>query len=300
MQGDDPRWLKTLATAKHYAVHDGPEPERHSMSMDPGAQDLWSTYLPAFDATVHAGAASVMCAYSAFRGTPDCASDVLLDSILRGRMGFGGYVVSDCWALNDFYNFHHFTDTQTKAAALALKAGTDLNCGDSYPKLVDAVQQGLATEAEVDTAVLRLLRARLRLGLFAGSGVFPWDTLPYDVVASPAHRALALRAARESIVLLKNDGVLPLKKSLGAVAVIGPDARAYDVLIGEYNGTPAEWSYPVEGIRKALAPSGGRVIYAVGSELADGVKRLVRIPADVLQAAPAEPSIDGATGGVEP
>ncbi|MEJ2186610.1 MAG: glycoside hydrolase family 3 C-terminal domain-containing protein [Gemmatimonadota bacterium] len=300
MQGDDPRWLKTLATAKHYAVHDGPEPERHSMSMDPSEQDLWSTYLPAFQATAHAGAASVMCAYSAFRGTPDCASDVLLDSILRGRMGFGGYVVSDCWALNDFYKQHHFTDTQVKAAALALKAGTDLNCGDSYPKLVDAVNQGLATEAEVDTAVLRLLRARLRLGLFADSGVVPWDTLPYDVVASPAHRALALRAARESIVLLKNDGVLPLKKSLGTVAVVGPDARAYDVLVAEYNGTPERWSYPVEAIRDALAASGGRVVYAVGSELADGVKRLVRIPADRLEPSRAsEASNDRETGGVE-
>ncbi|MEJ2217108.1 MAG: glycoside hydrolase family 3 C-terminal domain-containing protein [Gemmatimonadota bacterium] len=291
MQGDDPHWLKTLATAKHYAVHDGPEPARHSMSMDPSEQDLWSTYLPAFESTVHAGAASVMCAYSAFRGTPDCASDVLLDTILRGRMGFGGYVVSDCWALNDFFKQHHFTDSQVKAAALALKAGTDLNCGDSYPKLVDVVNQGLATEAEVDTAVLRLLKARLRLGLFADSGVVPWDTIPYDVVASPAHRALALRAARESIVLLKNDGVLPLSKSLGTVAVIGPDARAYDVLVGEYNGTPVAWSYPVKGIRKVLAPSGGRVVYAVGSELADGVKRLIRIPADRLA-----PSGDGETG----
>ncbi len=301
MQGDDPRWLKTLATSKHYAVHDGPEPDRHSMSMDPSEQDLWSTYLPAFQATVHAGAASVMCAYSAFRGTPDCASDVLLDSILRGRMGFGGYVVSDCWALNDFYKTHHFTDSQTKAAALALKAGTDLNCGDSYPKLVEAVHQGLASEAEVDTAVLRLLRARLRLGLFADSGTLPWDTLPYDVVASPAHHALALRAARESIVLLANDGVLPLNKSLRTVAVIGPDADAGDVLVGEYNGTPERWTYPVEAIRDALAASGGRVVYAVGSELADGVKRLVRIPADRLAPPPASaPSTEGETGGVEP
>ncbi len=298
MQGDDPRWLKTLATSKHYAVHDGPEPERHVMSMDPSEQDLWATYLPAFEATVQAGAASVMCAYSAFRGTPDCASHTLLGSILRGRLGFGGYVVSDCWALDDFYRTHHFTDTQVKAAALALNAGTDLNCGDTYPKLVDAVHQGLASEAAVDTAVLRLLRARLRLGLFADSGALPWDTIPYDDVASPAHRALALSAARESIVLLKNDGVLPLSRSLGTVAVIGPDARAYDVLVGEYNGTPVAPSYPAEAIQHLLARYGGRTLYAQGSDLAPGVPRFVRVPPDRLTPSGTSGSGDAEGGGL--
>ncbi len=296
MQGDDPRWLKTIATAKHYAVHDGPEPLRHVMSMNPDMQDLWSTYLPAFQATVHAGVGSVMCAYSAFRGVPDCASDALLGTFLRGSMGFRGYVVSDCWALNDFYKTHHYTDTQVKAAALAVKAGTDLNCGDTYPKLVDAVHLGLATEAQVDTAVLRLLRARLRLGLFAAPGTLPWDTIPYSVVASPAHRALALRAARESIVLLKNDGTLPLSPSLGTVAVIGPDARAYDVLVGEYNGTPVDPSYPADAIARLMARHGGRTMYALGSGLAKGVPRYVRIPSDRLVPAEGDAKHGGLRG----
>ncbi len=283
LQGDDPRWLETLATAKHYAVHNGPEPERHEMNMEPSEQDLWATYLPAFQATVQeAGVASVMCAYSAFRGLPDCANDALLGDILRDRWGFRGYVVSDCWALNDFYKTHGFTRTQVEAAALALRAGTDLNCGDSYPKLVDAVRSGLVDEGAVDRAVVRLMEARLRLGLFQEPGALPWDTIPYDVVAGPRHGALALEAARKSLVLLKNDGVLPFEGDPGTVAVLGPDARAYDVLVSEYNGTPRSPSYPVDAIRARAEAAGGRVLFAEGSELARGVPRLTTIPSSAL------------------
>lgn len=283
MQGEDPRYLKTLATSKHFAVHSGPEPLRHTADENPSAQDLWDTYLPAFEATVREGhVGSVMCAYSAFRGSPDCASPTLLDSILRGRMGFQGYVVSDCWAIADFFQTHKVVKTEVEAAALGLARGTDLNCGVAFRLLATAVQQGLVAEAAVDTAVVRLLTARFRLGVLGEVSV-PWDTIPYAVVGSAAHRALALRAAHESIVLLKNDGVLPLDSGVRTVAVIGPNARNYEVIVGNYHGTPRAVSYIPDAIRQRLGV-GGRVIVTQGSELAEGVPTLVPIPAAQLSA----------------
>jgi beta-glucosidase len=284
LQGDDPRYLKVAATAKHYAVHSGPEPLRHTFDARPTEQDLWDTYLPAFEASVReADVESVMCAYSRFRGEPACGSTELLDGILRRRWGFGGYVVSDCWAVDDFYQRHKVVATAEEAVALAVRRGTDLECGAAYgPYLGAAVEQRLLSEFDITRSVERVLASRFRLGMFDPPESVPYTRIPYDVVGSDAHRALALRAARESIVLLANDGVLPLSKALKSVAVIGPNARSYQVLLGNYHGTPRTVSYPADAIRAALG--GGDVVYAQGTDIAPGLPALMPVPASALRA----------------
>ncbi|GMV06541.1 MAG: beta-glucosidase [Gemmatimonadota bacterium] len=288
MQGDDPVYLKSVATPKHYAVHSGPEPDRHTFDARVGEPDLHETYLPAFRATVvEGGAASVMCAYNAFRGDPACASHPLLGDLLRDAWGFEGYVVSDCWAVMDIYNTHKLVATQAEAAALALEAGTDLNCGVSFRSLVEAVERGLTDEAAVDAAVRRLLTARIRLGMFDPPERVPWSGLPYSVNDSPEHRALALEAARKSVVLLKNDGgLLPLGKDLGTLAVIGPNADDGEVLLGNYNGFPSDAVTPLRGIREKAGP-GTRVLYARGAPHAEELPSLVPVPASMLRPAAA-------------
>ncbi len=282
MQGNDPKYLKVGTTAKHYAVHSGPEPVRHVFDVRPTQRDLWDTYLPAFEALVReAHVESVMCAYNRFRGDPACASTELLGDILRKRWSFEGYVVSDCWALVDFYETHKVVRSAEEAAALGIKRGTDVNCGVSFQKLPAAVTQGLATEANVDSAALRALRTRFRLGMFDDSAAVPWTRIPYSVVGSPAHHALALKAARESIVLLQNDGVLPFSPSVRNIAVIGPNARALQVLLGNYNGTAAAPSYPLDALRQRAA----RVTYAQGSEVTTNVPVMEIIPATALRSA---------------
>jgi beta-glucosidase len=289
MQGDDPRYLKTVATPKHYAVHSGPEPDRHRFDAVVSQADLWGTYLPHFaDAIVDGGAGSVMCAYNRVFGDPACASTLLLQDILRDRWGFEGYVVSDCWAISDFHSFHGVAADEVEAAAQALRAGTDLSCGPEYRSLAEAVRRGLVTVAQVDTALARLLRARFRLGMFDPPELVPWawaaDTLPSAValIDLPAHRALAREAARKSIVLLTNDGVLPLRKDLKTVAVIGPNADDVDVLLGNYNGLPTAPVTPLEGIRAAVGP-GTAVLYARGSDVAQGMPTLRVMPPAALR-----------------
>ncbi len=297
MQGDDPTYLKTIATPKHFAVHSGPEPDRHTFDAVVGERDLRETYLEAFRAAVvEGGAGSVMCAYNAFRGDPACASTELLQDILRDDWGFGGYVVSDCWAITDIYATHRVVRTQAEAAALALGAGTDLNCGVSFGALVDAVRSGLTTEARVDAAVRRLLTARMRLGMFDPPERVRWARIPYSVNDSPGHRALALEAARKSIVLLKNeDGLLPLSKDLGTIAVVGPNADDVEVLLGNYNGFPSDPVTPLRGIREKVP--GTRVVYARGSGHADELPALVPIPASVLRPGGGT-GVGGVAGGV--
>ena len=205
LQGDDPSYLKVVATPKHYAVHSGPEAERHSFDAVVSRRDLLETYLPAFQACVQeGGAASVMGAYNRTNGEPCCASPTLLGAFLRGAWGFDGYVVSDCGAIADIYKHHRVVETAEEAAALAVRNGCDLNCGATYPALVRAVRLGLLEEAEIDRAVERLFRARFRLGMFDPPEMVPYTQIPYEVNDSPEHRRLALRVARESIVLLKN------------------------------------------------------------------------------------------------
>src|SRR6266511_2080231 len=251
LQGNDPRYLKVVATPKHYAVHSGPEPERHAFDAKVYERDLRETYLPAFRATVTEGhAGSVMCAYNRLNGEPACANTHLLGDVLRGEWGFKGYVVSDCGAIDDIYQRHHFLKTAEEASALAVKRGTDLECGDSYRSLVRAVKQGLISESEIDQALKRLFTARFRLGMFDPPEMVPYAQIPFSANDSAAHRQLSLEAARESIVLLKNENnMLPLRKELKSIAVIGPNADDVQVLLGNYNGQASRATTPLAGIR---------------------------------------------------
>jgi len=284
MQGDDPAHPRTLATAKHYAVHSGPEPDRHSFDAEVSERDLRETYLPAFRASVEeGGVGSVMCAYNRVYGDPACANRRLLTEILRDEWGFGGYVVSDCWALTDFVEGHHVAADEAEAAADAVRAGTDLACGPEYRSLPESVRRGLVTEAEVDSALARVLDARFRLGLLDPAGEGPWAGVAMDVVDSEAHRSLALEAARKSIVLLKNDAdALPLR-GVRRIAVIGPDADDVELLLGNYNGWPAAPVTPLAGMRRAATERGLEVVYARGSDVAPGVPSVVPVPASALR-----------------
>ncbi|HWT03017.1 MAG TPA: glycoside hydrolase family 3 C-terminal domain-containing protein [Pyrinomonadaceae bacterium] len=287
MQGDDPRYFKVISTPKHYAVHSGPEPERHVFDAKATEKDMRETYLPAFRAAIVEGKAhSVMCAYNSLNGEPVCASKRMMTDILRDEWGFKGYVVSDCDAVADIYKNHKFTKTEEEGVAVAVKAGTDLTCGYEYRALIPAVKQGLITEAEIDTAVKRLFEARFRLGMFDPPEAVPYSKIPFSANDSAAHRELARKAARESIVLLKNDNnLLPLsREKVKTVAVIGPNADLLESLVGNYNGVPSAWTTPLEGIRSKLLGAGGRdakVTYALGTTLTG--EALVPVPANVLR-----------------
>jgi beta-glucosidase len=271
IQGDDPRYLTAAATAKHLAVHSGPEPDRHQFNVNPSPQDLAETYLPAFRRTVIAGKVEiVMCAYNAVGGKPACANEQLVNTMLRARWGFAGHVTSDCGAIDDISAGHKFTKTNVEAVAAALKAGTDMNCGskNEYLDIPKAVADGLLSEADVDQALRRVLGTRAKLGILPTTLVTPWSSLPYSANHSPAHRKLALRAAREAIVLLKNDGILPLHRAPSRIAVIGPGATSLISLEGNYNGTPTDPVLPLDGIRAAFPKA--RIRYAQGSTFAEG------------------------------
>jgi beta-glucosidase len=268
LQGNDPRYLKVVSTPKHYAVHSGPEPERHQFDALASERDIRDTYLPAFEASVREGGAfSVMSAYNRVNGEACSSHSQLLERILRLEWGFAGYVVSDCDAVADIYTGHHLVNSLEEAAAMGLRGGCDLNCGSTYLTLVDAVHHRLITEPEIDRSLGRLLEARFRLGMFDPDSMVAYAQIPFSVNDSPEHRQLALQAARESLVLLKNsEGVLPLRKDLASLAVIGPNADVLEVLLGNYNGWPSKAVTPLEGIR-AKVSSGTRVLYFQGSEL---------------------------------
>src|SRR5580698_852787 len=282
LQGDDPKYLKVVATAKHYAVHSGPESSRHTFDAVVDETDLGESYLPHFEAAIKEGGAySVMCAYNSVDGQPACANPRLLTDILRKQWGFPGYIVSDCGAIEDIYRRHKFVATAEEGVAKAVQAGTDLSCGTEYTNLVPAIRNGLIKEAEVDESLKRLLRARFRLGMFDPPELVKYAQIPYSENDSVAHRELALETARKSMVLLKNQGgVLPLSKTLKTIAVIGPNADDIDVLLGNYNGIPTAPITPLKGIR-AKVP-GTKVIYARGSELAAGVPNFEAIPTTAL------------------
>jgi len=283
LQGDDPKYFKVIATSKHYAVHSGPEPERHKFNAVVSSYDLYDTYLPAFQATVQkAHAQSVMGAYSSLYGVPANASDLLLKQNLRDKWGFDGYVVSDCGAIGDIYSNHHYAKSMEEAAADAVKAGCDLDCGGEYSALPKAVKQGLITEAVIDKSVKRLFTARMQLGMFDPPAQVAYAQIPPSVIDSPAHRRLALRAARESIVLLKNqNNRLPLSPAIKSLAVIGPNADEMGVLLGNYNGTPSHAVTALAGI-KQRAGANVRVEYVKGSTLT-GLSDLTTIPASALR-----------------
>lgn len=270
LQGDDPRYYRVIATAKHYAVHSGPEPDRHTFNARPTERDLWETYLPAFrDLVQEAKVASVMSAYNRINGESATASDRFLNDILRRQWGFAGYVVSDCGAVDDIFRRHKIVPTAEEGTALALTRGCDLECGASFRSLKGALAQGLVKEADLDLALERLFAARIRLGLFDPPERVRWAQIPYSVNDAPEHDRLARRVARESMVLLKNTGVLPLRKDLGSIAVIGPTADDLVSLLGNYNGTPARPVTVLAGIRHAVAPT-TRVLYARGVDLVEG------------------------------
>jgi beta-glucosidase len=265
LQGSHPRYLKVTACAKHFAVHSGPESERHEFNAVVGERDLRDTYLFAFEALVREGQVeAVMGAYNRTNGEACCASPTLLQKILREEWGFEGHVVSDCWAIADIYAHHKLVATPEEAAALAVKAGCDLECGSTYPALVNAVHQGLIDEAALDVALRRLFTTRMRLGMFDPEELVPYTQIPFEVNDSPLHQSLALEIARESMVLLKNNNqILPLDKELKSIAVIGPHADWDEVLWGNYNGTPSQTVTPLEGIRAAVSLA-TKVSYAQG------------------------------------
>jgi len=292
LQGDNPDYLKTVATAKHYAVHSGPEPLRHEFNALVSERDLRETYLPAFrDLVVEGGVYSVMGAYNQFRGHPCCANPIL-ENILRNEWGFEGYVVSDCWAVSDFFRFQDYSADAAEASAVAVKNGTDLNCGNSYPHLTEAVKRGLIDEAEIDKAVKRLFTARFKLGMFDDNEDVPYAQIPFTENASEENAKLALEAAQKSIVLLKNkNNTLPLSKNINKLAVIGPNADNWEALLGNYNGIPKNPVTILEGLRSKL--NGTEILFAEGSHLAEGVSNLHPIPGEFLVTEKGEPGVTG-------
>jgi beta-glucosidase len=282
MQGDDPTYFKTIATAKHFAVHSGPEPSRHTFNAVVSEQDLRATYLPHFEAAIREGGAySVMCAYNSVAGQPACANTRLLSEILRKEWDFKGYVVSDCGAIGDIYLNHKFVATAEQGVTKAIQAGTDLNCGVEYSNVLGAVKSGLLKESEINTSLHRLLLARFKLGMFDPPAMVKYAKIPLSENDSKAHRDLALETARKSIVLLKNqNNLLPLSKKLGTIAVIGPNADDSKTLLGNYNGIPTAPVTPLAGIKSKVP--GARVVYARGSDVALNMPNFEVIPATAL------------------
>jgi len=269
MQGNDPKYYKTHACAKHFAIHSGPEPLRHKFNVDPSGRDLWETYLPAFKTLVTEGnVQEVMCAYSAYQGEPCCNSSRLLIQILRERWGYKGLVVSDCDAINDFYNkgAHGTHDNAIIASSEAVRNGTDLECGKSYQSLVEGMKLGTISEDEIDVSLRRLIKARIELGMFDPDEMNPYSKIPGTVVDCQAHRDHALLLAREAQVLLKNKGgVLPLSKNLKSILVIGPNADDPVMMRGNYSGTPTHCITILQGIRNKMPHA--KVDYVKGCDI---------------------------------
>ncbi|GGG69487.1 glycoside hydrolase family 3 [Edaphobacter dinghuensis] len=283
LQGNDPHYFKTIATPKHYVVHSGPESTRHVANIDVSPHDLEDTYLPAFRATIkEAHAGSVMCAYNAIDGEPACSNTFLLTDILRKTWGFKGYITSDCGAITDVAEGHKFAPDIEHASAVSVKAGTDTSCGDEYASLTKAVKDGLIPEAQIDQAVKRLFTARFELGLFDPASKVAYARIPFSEDDSVAHRELALHVAEKSMVLLKNDGILPLKKGVKTIAVIGPNAAALSSIEGNYNAIPSHPVLPLAGMEAKFGEL-AKILYAQGSpyvsELPVPVPRTILHPA---------------------
>jgi beta-glucosidase len=298
LQGDDPRYYRVISTPKHFAVHSGPELSRHAIDVVVSKHDMEDTYLPAFRTTVIEGkAGSVMCAYNSVNGEPACANKFLLEDQLRGKWKFTGYVVSDCDAVTDIFSGHHFTNSMAEAAAVSLQAGMDNECADffqkatsstDYVKYLDAVQQGFLSEKEIDISLRRLFAARMRLGTFDPPEAVPYAGIPESEIDSPPHRELALKAARESMVLLKNDGALPFTTQIKRIAVVGPLAESTPVLQGNYNGTPSRSTNALDGIRKQFAKAD--VTYTPGMNF---LRSETLIPSSVLSTGTGQPGLTG-------
>jgi len=275
LQGNDPAYFKTHACAKHFAVHSGPEWNRHSYNAEISHRDLYETYLPAFKALVTEGnVREVMCAYNAFDGQPCCANDFLVSEILRGKWKYDGMVVSDCWALADFYQkkYHGTHPDEKSTAADALKHSTDLECGDTYNNLNKSLASGLITEKDIDASMRRILKGWFELGMLDPKSAVRWNSIPYTVVDSEEHRQQALKMAQKSIVLMKNDkNVLPLNKNIKKIAVVGPNADDGLMQLGNYNGTPSSIVTILDGIKTKFPNA--EIIYEKGSEVTDPSSR---------------------------
>jgi len=292
LQGDDEDNLKVVSTAKHFAVYNGPEPKRHNINVEVSPQDLHETYLPQFEMAIKEGQArSVMCAYNSVDGMPCCSNNPLLHEILRNQWNFDGYIVSDCWAISDIWkgNAHNVAKDTPAAAAMALKSGTDLNCGVSYRELDKAVDRGLIKEEQIDQSLQRLFEVRYHLGMYDGKETGPYTDIPYSVVSSSEHKQKSLEIARESIVLLKNDHyahsekpLLPFSDDIKKLAVIGPNADDDWVMLGNYYGTPDEIVTPLKGIKKKAFGRDIDVLYAQGCDIAEGWDSLEIIPSENL------------------
>ncbi len=264
LQGKDPKYLKTAACAKHFAVHSGPEGKRHEFNAVASKKDMEETYLPAFKELVDAGVEGFMGAYNRTNGEPCCGSKTLIKDLLREQWHFSGYFTSDCWAIADFHLHHRVTSTPLQSVALALKNGCDLNCGNTYAYILQALQEGLITEEEIRTSCMRLMKTRMKLGMFDKET--PFDSIDYTVIDCKEHQELNLEVARKSLVLLKNNHVLPLQKdNLKNVAVIGPNANSITALNGNYHGTANQYHTVLEAVRAALP--GVRVNYSKGCHL---------------------------------
>ena len=266
LQGDDPDHLKTAACVKHFAVHSGPEEGRHSFDAKASLRDIHGTYLPAFYRCVTEGKVeSVMGAYNRLNNEPCCSNDWLNNRLLRDQWGFEGHYVSDCGAVCDISENHRTVATKPEAAARAVKGGCDLNCGGMYGHLLAAVEEGLISEDDIDRAVIRLMATRYRLGIMDGTGTRAYEEVPYETVDCHEHRALAREGTVESVVLLKNDGILPLGSDLESIAVIGPNANNIEVLLGNYNGLPSLSVTGLQGIKNALTEE-TKIYYSKGCE----------------------------------
>jgi beta-glucosidase len=273
LQGTDPRYYRAIATPKHFAVHSGPERDRHRFDVTPSPHDLWDTYLPAFRKTiVESKVGSIMCAYNAIDGKPACASELLLQQILRKDWHFQGFVTSDCGAIDDFFEktAHAYSPDEEHAAAAAVLNGTDTNCGATYEALPAAVHHGLLQESDLDRTLARLFEARIRLGLFDPPAAVKYSAIPFSEDRAPAHLTLSLQASREAMVLLKNDGILPLRAArFHTVAVVGPNAASLSALEGNYNAVPKDPQMPVDVLRTTL--HNAHVLYSEGAPYADDV-----------------------------
>ena len=278
LQGNDPRYLKTVATPKHFIVHSGPESLRHVFDVNVSDIDFFETYAPAFEACVKEAAPfSIMGAYNRFRGESCSASDTLLNYLLRKKWGFKGYVVSDCGAIADIYDTHKIVKTPEEAAALGVKSGCDLECGSTYSALKIAVEKGYITESEIDIAVKRLFMARFKLGMFDEFDKVPFNLIPFSDNDSEAHRELSIKVAQQSIVLLKNEkGLLPLSKNFKNIAVIGPNADNPNVMFGNYNGIPSKYTTILRGIENQVSNS-TKVSYFQGCNHVDSNALINRV-----------------------
>ncbi len=297
MQGDDPHYYRVISTPKHFVVHSGPEPTRHMADVDVSKHDEMDTYLPAFRAAVTEGHAdSVMCAYNAINGQPACANQFTLVDQLRDKWGFKGYVVSDCGAVIDIFEGHHYRPTQAQSSGISLERGMDNECADffavvkdnhDYKPYIDAVQQGYLSEGAIDTALIRLFTARMKLGMFDPPEMDPYSKIDETQLNSPEHRDLARKIADEAMVLLKNDGTLPLKADVKTIAVVGPLADQTAVLLGNYNGTPTHTVSFMEGLKKEFPNA--KINYVPGTQFLhpDGTP----VPASLLTTPDGKPGL---------